>query len=121
MKKKIIPYRSDLKQLARNLRNSMTLSEVLLWQHLKGKQMCGYDFDRQKPIDNYIVDFYCAKLQLAIEIDGASHDLNYDKDCIRQKRLEDLDVRFLRFDDLDVKRNMEGVLTAIENWINDNG
>ena len=119
MKKKIIQYRSDLKQLARNLRNNMTLSEVLLWRHLKGKQMCGYDFDRQKPIDNYIVDFYCAELRLAIEIDGASHDFNYDKDCARQRRLEELGVRFLRFDDLDVKRNMEGVLTVIENWIND--
>jgi len=120
MKRKIIPYRSDLKKLARNLRNNMTLSEVLLWQHLKGKQMCGYDFDRPKPIDNYIVDFYCSELQLAIEIDGASHDYTYDKDCTRQKRLEDLDVHFLRFDDLDVKRNMEGVLMAIENWIMDN-
>ena len=48
----------------------MTLSEVLLWKSIKGKQMLGYDFDRQRPIDNYIVDFYCKDLKLAIEIDG---------------------------------------------------
>jgi very-short-patch-repair endonuclease len=48
----------------------MTLSEVLLWNELKSKQVLGYDFDRQRPIDNYIVDFYCKDLQLVIEIDG---------------------------------------------------
>jgi len=68
----------------------MTLSEVLFWQELKGKQMLGYDFDRQRPIDDYIVDFYCKDLKLVIEIDGESH--TYEKvaenDIIRQKRLE---------------------------------
>lgn len=74
----------------------MTLSEVLLWQELKGKQMLGYDFDRQKPIDNYIVDFYCKTLKLAIEIDGQSHE-NEEvavNDTKRQKRLESLGVQF---------------------------
>ena len=100
----------------------MTLSEVLLWQELKGKQMLGYDFDRQKPIDNYIVDFYCKNLRLAIEIDGQSHEHEevavYDKK--RQKRLEDLGVRFLRFDDLEVKKEMKYVLNRIYDWIKEN-
>jgi very-short-patch-repair endonuclease len=52
----------------------MTLGEVLLWQRLKRKQMRGFDFDRQRPIYRYIVDFYCKDLKLAIEIDGSSHD-----------------------------------------------
>jgi very-short-patch-repair endonuclease len=95
----IIGYERYLKELARKLRQNMTLGEVLLWQHLKQKQMRGYDFDRQKPIDRYIVDFYCKDLKLAIEIDGSSHDGEEAKinDEIRQKRLESLGVRFLRF------------------------
>lgn len=100
----------------------MTLSEVLLWQELKGKQMLGYDFDRQRPIDEYIVDFYCKDLQLAIEIDGESHvhEEVSIKDKKRQRRLEELGVRFLRFDDLEVKNEMNYVLNVIYNWIEEN-
>ena len=100
----------------------MTLSEVLLWQELKSKQVMGYDFDRQRPIDNYIVDFYCKELQLAIEIDGDSHDHEevFENDLKRQKRLENLGVRFLRFDDLDVKKDISWVLEEIMHWINEN-
>ncbi len=120
MNKEIIPYYPRLKKIARMLRNNMTLSEILLWQQIKGKQMCGYDFDRQKPIDEFVVDFYCSELKLAIEIDGVSHDYKYEKDCTRQNRLEELGLRFLRFDDLDIKQNLEAVLTAIEEWITQN-
>ena len=63
-----------MKQIAQMLRKNMTLSEILLWQQLKGKQLLGYDFHRQKPIDEYVVDFYCPKLKLVIEIDGDSHE-----------------------------------------------
>jgi very-short-patch-repair endonuclease len=72
--KLILPYDPNLKKLARHLRNKSTMSEVLLWRCLKGKQILGYDFDRQRPIDRYIVDFYCKELRLAIEIDGSTHD-----------------------------------------------
>jgi len=72
-RREIIPYNHKLKELARKLRNDSTLSEIMLWNYLNGKQMLGYDFDRQRPIDNYIVDFYCKDLKLAIEIDGESH------------------------------------------------
>ena len=121
-KRQIIPYNPKLVPLAKKLRKNMTLSEVLLWQELKGKQMLGYDFDRQKPIDNYIVDFYCRTLKLAIEIDGQSHEheevaINDKK---RQKRLEDLGVRFLRFDDLQIKKEMKYVLNSIYDWIKEN-
>ena len=58
-KQKIIPYNTDLKKLANQLRKNMTFSEVLLWNELKSKKMLGFDFDRQRPINNFIVDFYC--------------------------------------------------------------
>jgi len=116
-KKTIIPYNPKLKEIARQLRNNSTLSEILLWRHLKGKQMFGYDFDRQKPINNYIVDFFCNELMLAIEIDGISHEYKIVEDEIRQRKLESLGIRFLRFTDLDVKKNLEGVVTSIRNWI----
>jgi very-short-patch-repair endonuclease len=113
MKRKIIPYNPNLVPLARKLRNNSTLSEVLLWQKIKGKKM-GYDFDRQKPILNYIVDFYCRDLLLAIEIDGNSHDHKAKEDLRRQERIESFGVTFIRFDDLEVKKNMDEVLQTLE-------
>ncbi|MBN1925257.1 MAG: endonuclease domain-containing protein [Prolixibacteraceae bacterium] len=120
MKRKIIPYNPKLKLLAKKLRNNMTLSEVLLWNELKRKKMHGFDFDRQRPIDKYIVDFYCKELMLAIEVDGNSHDNKYEEDQVRQKRLESLGVHFLRFDDIDVKKDMDNVLREIEKWVLNN-
>lgn len=97
----------------------MTLSEILIWQELKGKQMLGYDFDRQKPIDNYIVDFYCKDLKLVIEIDGQSHTHEevVVNDKNRQEKLESFGVHFLRFDDLEVKKEIKYVLNRIYDWI----
>ena len=120
MRRKIIPYNPNLKQLARDLRKNMTLSEVLLWNELKNKSISGLDFDRQRPIGNYIVDFYCKELFLAIEIDGDTHIYRYDYDDERQKELERLGVRFLRFDDIEVKKNMFNVLRVIADWIEKN-
>jgi very-short-patch-repair endonuclease len=117
MKHKIIPYNPNLKALAKKLRQNMTLSEVLLWNELSGKKMHGFDFDRQRPIDNFIVDFYCKELNLAIEIDGNSHDYKYEEDLKRQKKLETLGVHFLRFMDMDIKKDMNNVLREIEHWV----
>jgi very-short-patch-repair endonuclease len=113
----IISYNPKLKDLAKQLRKNSTLSEVLLWQQLKGKQMMGYRFHRQKPIQNYIVDFFCHKLMLAIEIDGITHNEKIADDIQRQQEIELLGIHFLRFDDNDVKRNLAGVLEAIKMWI----
>ena len=66
MKRRVIPYNPNLKKRAKYLRKNSTLSEVLLWNHLKGGQMMGYDFHRQKPLDRYVVDFFCSELMLAI-------------------------------------------------------
>jgi very-short-patch-repair endonuclease len=65
---------------------------------LKNKNILGFDFDRQRPIGNYIVDFYCKELSLAIEIDGDTHIYRYDYDDERQIELEKLGVHFLRFE-----------------------
>ncbi len=109
---KIIPYRADLKDRARELRKNSTLSEVLLWKHLKN-QALGYQFHRQVPLADYIVDFYCHELHLAIEIDGSSHEGKYLYDAHRHVRLETLGVHLLHIDDLEVKRDIQNVLALI--------
>jgi len=113
----IVHYNKRLKKHARELRKNSTFSEVLLWQQLKKKLMMGHDFHRQKPIDEYIVDFFCPELKLIIEINGISHMENPGKDGVRQSKLESLGFHFLCFEDAEVKQNMEGILIAIEEWI----
>jgi len=121
MRRRIIPYNPKLKKLARELRNNSTLSEILLWKQLRGRQMMGYDFHRQKPLNEFIVDFFCNELLLAIEIDGDSHrdEEVYNNDLRKQNRLQDLGVSFLRFMDLHVKTDMRNVLDTIAGWIED--
>jgi very-short-patch-repair endonuclease len=119
-RREIIPYNPKLKEPARKLRNDSTFTEILLWSYLKKKQMRGFDFDRQKPIDNYIVDFFCKDLKLAIEIDGESHYGKEYKDKLRDKRLNKFGITVLRFDDLDVRYKLEQVLQTIEKWIDEN-
>jgi len=80
----------------------------------------GYDFDRQKPIDNYIVDFFCNELMLVIEIDGESHMNNEKYDKYREKRLGELGVNILRFDGHSVIKNTLGVVQSIVDWIKNN-
>ncbi len=122
MRRKILPYDPHLKAHARYLRQHMTRAEVLLWHQLKARQIEGHDFDRQRPIDKYIVDFFCKGLMLAIEIDGVTHDNDAGQRCDqrRQHRLEALGVRFLRFQDEEVRQHMEGVIMAIREWIREN-
>ncbi len=119
-RRKIIPYNPKLKELARQLRRNSTQAEIMLWKYLKGKQMLGFDFDRQRPIGNYIVDFYCKDLMLAIEIDGESHNDKADYDAKRQAWLERQGITVLRFYDWEVKEDALAVAQAIENWIRNN-
>ena len=119
MKRKIISYNSRLKELARSLRKNMTFSEVKLWNELKNGKMMDYDFDRQRPIGNYIVDFFCKDLQLAIEVDGITHleEKIMLKDEIRQKEIEEMGIHFLRFDALLVVNKVEAAVREIRNWV----
>ena len=121
--REIIPYNPRLKELAKQLRKNATLSEVLLWKHLHQKKMKGYDFDRQKPMLEYIVDFYCKDLKLAIEIDGNSHHYEeaFKADLRRQTEIETYGVHFLRFTDQQIKHDLLNVLFEIETWIEKNG
>lgn len=113
-----IHYNPKLKEKARYLRNNSTLSEILLWNELKQRKMHGHQFYRQKPIGNYIVDFFSYTLWLVIEIDGESHDeFSYKYDESRQAYLESIGLNVLRFDDLEVKRDMSNVLRVIEEWV----
>ncbi|MCL4152208.1 UNVERIFIED_CONTAM: hypothetical protein GTU68_066733 [Idotea baltica] len=116
MKNKIIPYNPELKILARQLRKNSTLPEVLLWQNIK-QRAYGVQFHRQVPMLNYIVDFYCHEIGLAIEIDGQSHDHSFFYDAKRQGELEGYGVKFLRFSNDEVKKNMFSVLLVIEETV----
>ena len=96
-----IYYNPALKELARELRNNMTFAEKATWRMLNGKQFKGYDFHRQKPIGEFIADFYCYDLRLVIEIDGITH---LDKDVIRKDKIKSqyfnsIGLNILRFTD----------------------
>lgn len=112
-----IKYNPKLKKRARKLRNNSTPSEIELWKALRGRQMRGYTFNRQKPLDEFIVDFYCRKLRLVIEIDGDSHDGRQGYDKRRQQKLESLGCTVIRFYDHDVMKHLDGVLFKIEETI----
>jgi len=97
-RRKIIPYNPKLKELARQLRANSTKAEIFLWQKLKRKQIYGYDFHRQKPIDNYILDFFCNELMLGIEVDGYSHQIIevFENDEKKTTKMNDLGITVLR-------------------------
>ena len=119
MKRNLLAYNPQLKPLAKKLRGQMTFSEVKLWNELKGRKMLGYDFDRQRPIGAYIVDFYCKDLQLAIEVDGITHEeeKTITRDKIRQEELEAAGVAFIRLDALLVVNKVEAAVREIVDWI----
>ena len=111
----ILYNRQSRNELRRRLRHEMPKAEVILWHYLKGKQINSHKFRRQFGIGPYVVDFYCAKLKLAIEIDG---DLHFSEDAQqydfdRQKYIEEFNIKFLRFTNDDVYTNLDGVIRAI--------
>ncbi|GBF18923.1 MULTISPECIES: endonuclease domain-containing protein [Arenibacter] len=118
-KRKIISYTPNLKELARQLRNNSTKAEIILWQKLKGKQMYGYDFHRQKPVDNYIIDFFCHELMLGIEVDGYSHQIIevFNKDVKKEGVMNMLGLHIFRFSDGQVLKDTDNVIRTIEWYI----
>jgi very-short-patch-repair endonuclease len=108
-----------LYQYARDLRGSQTLPEDILWQYLRSRRLDGLKFRRQHPLVEYVADFYCHEKKLVIELDGAVHDteVNKDYDEARTNWLADLDVTVIRFRNKDVLHNLESVITAIRNCI----
>jgi len=115
--KKFIPYNKSLNEKARELRSHMTAAEKKLWfGFLRGHK---YRFARQKVIGNYILDFYCQRLKLGIEIDGDSHigDRNEEYDKSRTEKLNKLGIEIIRFWNTDILKNLNEVAEIIEKKI----
>ncbi len=112
-----LPYNPKLKALLNEKRKAGILSEVIFWKQVRAKSFHHIDFDRQRIIGNYIVDFYVKKLGLIVEIDGWSHDVKKDYDEIRQKYLESLGLKIFRVTDFDVKNNLSVVMKDLENFV----
>ena len=98
----------------------MTDAEKLLWSKIRARQIKNYQFNRQKPVGNYIVDFYCCRAKLVIEIDGGQHheDDNKREDELRDKKIREKGIKVLRFTNLDVLKNVNGVVQKIYNELN---
>ncbi|MGB3841088.1 MAG: DUF559 domain-containing protein, partial [Bacteroidales bacterium] len=112
-----IPYNPALKERARELRKAGNLSEVLFWQQVKGKQFLGLDFDRQKIIGNYIVDFFIKDIGVIVEIDGNSHDNKEKYDNERDEYFKSLGLHIIHLRDEDVKNDINGVMGYVKECI----
>lgn len=115
----MLPYNKNLLLRSRELRSNMTDTERALWARLRRKQLKGYQFYRQKIIGNYIADFYCPKAGLVIEVDGAQH---YSGEILEADRQRDDYLRgnaltVMRFSNLDVRQNLDGVVERVLGWL----
>ena len=106
----MLPYNSALRDRGRALRKARIRHEVLLWNEIKSKKLNGLDFDRQRIIGNYIVDFFCLEVMTVIAVDGTSHDLKQDEDNERDRYLNRLGLTVIRLLAKDVLKNMTGVM-----------
>jgi very-short-patch-repair endonuclease len=109
-------YDPKLKLPSRQLRNKSTEAEILLWSKIRLRQLKDLLFYRQKPLGGYIVDFYCPKAKLVLEVDGAQHfekdAMEYDR--VRDELLKNMGLTVLRFTNVDVLDNIDGVVEVIE-------
>jgi very-short-patch-repair endonuclease len=107
--------KSTMKERRRALRKNLSKAEAIMWKHLSRRQMHGCKFRRQYSVDQYVLNFYCPELKLAVEIDGDSHFVHgaeeYDKE--RQEYIEAYGIKFLRFTNTDVCENHDGVCLSI--------
>jgi len=117
----MLPYNKNLKEHARQLRENMTDAERHLWAKIRMKQLKDYQFYRQKPIGDYIVDFFCPKAKLIIEVDGSQHFVNetIEYDRIREEYVRSLGLKVLRFTNTEVLKHVEGVIERIEEEMNE--
>ena len=112
------PYNKNLKQASRDLRKNMTEAEQLLWSRLRSKQLLGLQFYRQKPLLNYIVDFYCPAANVVIECDGSQHftEDGLEADRIRDEALAQLGLKVLRFDNGQVMGQIDDVVDLVDRY-----
>ncbi len=115
------PYSRDLKILSQKLRSTQTEAERKLWQRINRDQLLGFRFNRQKPLLSYIVDFYCLKAKLVIELDGSQHyEPDYqEKDRLRDAELNSLGFTVMRFDNHSVMTNIDSVVEAIYQYLSE--
>lgn len=109
-----LPYNPNLRDRAKALRKAGNLPEVILWNSLKKKKFKNLDFDRQKIIGNYIVDFYCPNCNIVIEVDGSSHDFQFDYDQERDAFLQSLGLNVIHIQAKDILQNLDGVMMTLE-------
>ncbi len=108
--KSFVSYRSDLKEKARENRKNMNKPECIVWYELlRNKKMKGYKFLRQKPVENYILDFYCNELKLCIEVDGITHSGKIDYDEDRTSNLKKLGIKVIRYPNIQTKKQLHDI------------
>ena len=110
------PVATWLLRAARRLRGDMTDTEKMLWKHLRRKNLDGYRFCRQHPLDRYVLDFYCPALKLAVELDGSQHNTKEGRtsDNERTAWIEAQGIRVVRFRNAEVVANIESVIKEIQ-------
>lgn len=112
-----LPYNPSLKARTKSLRKAGVLSEVIFWQQVHKRKFWNIDFDRQRIIGNYIVDFYVKTLGLVVEIDGSSHDNKEEYDARREDFLKSLGLQVYRISDYRVKHDLGNVMEELEKYI----
>lgn len=115
----MLEYRKGLKSKARRFRSNMTDAEATMWEKLRRKQLAGIQFYRQKPIGDYIVDFYAPRARLVVELDGWHHarEVGRKRDDERTSFLEEHGLTVLRFDDRQALTETDGVLSVILEYL----
>jgi very-short-patch-repair endonuclease len=106
-----------LRPIARKMRSKPTKAENLLWQRLRRHQLYSFSFRRQHSIGQFIVDFYCAKAKLIIEVEGEIHQYQKEEDLVRQKYLESLGLKLLRFSNNVILNNIHEVVKQIASYL----
>jgi very-short-patch-repair endonuclease len=113
--------KSSMLDRRRELRRNATKSEELLWSYVRREQRMGTKVKRQYSIQGFVIDFYAPSVKLAIEVDGASHDLPFarGRDEVRQKMIEEYAIQFLRFSDKEIFDDLDRVLQDVDTTIHD--
>jgi very-short-patch-repair endonuclease len=114
-----MPYYTSLRERSWELRKNQTCAEYLLWNGIRGRKLLGYKFTRQKPLMDYIVDFYCAELLLIIEVDGSSHADRQEYDEIRDNELKMYGFHIKRYQNEEVKQNLSQVIDDLTRYMKD--
>ena len=112
-----VRYLSQLRLLSRSNRKNPTEAERKIWTEVLMKRKTGYKFLRQKPIDRFVLDFYCSELNLAVEVDGSSHNNKRGYDEARDEFLQQIGIKTIRFTNDEILNDIDGVKRKITNFV----